>query len=220
MKVDIESVGWAAQAYVSTVCSADSECWVITSSTETCNCGDFTATTVNGECLVEVKTKNCAFSDWSISTTGSCLYFGLVPPVEKNIDVVSRKWLLSKPSQAEIWAQKRAEHEDGKRVRWFCLNAASGSEFVFDTNPKWLCMFKDPRSELMIIFSDGILYFDHKQLINAPASYGYLNTWGSEEYMRSRGRYWQFKVFLDIDKGTFFPCKVPQDILPRPKKYN
>lgn len=174
------------------------------------------------EAHVEAKTKNCPYKEWSISTTGSCLFFGLAPSTAHTINLFPKYW-ESKPTQAEISRAKHAENEKGERVRWFCLNAASGAEFDFGDCPhcpKWLGMFQDPMSELAILFSDGILRFDHEQLLSAVASYGYLYTWGSEEYMRSSGRYWQFKVFLDIDKGTFYPCEVPQNILPQKKVYS
>ena len=227
-RTDEGSIAFAANWYKTNIFCGDEQFTVATSSTENYDC-DFAPFCPDcGEFHVELKTKNCPYNEWSISTTGSCLFFGLVPPIEKDIDKVSRLWTLSKPTQAQIQAEKHAEHESGSRVRWFCLNAASGEDFLFGNTfgyapikpPKWLGMFRDEKSELLILFSDGVLRFDHQQLLDAQASYGYLYTWGSEEYYRSSGKYWQFKIFFDIDKGTFYPCEVPQEILPRAKKYN
>lgn len=168
---------------------------------------------------VEVKTKNCNFDEWDIATTGSCICLGLVPSTGHTIDKFPRYW-ESKPTQAEISAYKCNEREKGERVRWFCLNAACGSEFSYSREPKWLKMYNDDLSQLVILFSDGLLLFDHQQLLDAVVSYGYLYTYGHEEFADRGKKYWQFKVFLDIDKGTFYPCKVPQEILPKRKNYS
>ena len=167
----------------------------------------------------ELKTKNEEFGKWDISTTGPCLCFSFTPSTGHTIDQFPARW-ESKPSQTQIEAYKRGEHKKGERVRWFCLNAATGPDFNYSVEPKWLKMFNDPLSALAVLFSDGILVFNHEQLLDAVASYGYLKTWGTEEFQRSDGKYWQFKVFLDIDKGRFYPCKVPQEILPKKKRYS
>lgn len=219
-RVDEGSIIFGANWYKKNVYCGDEQFEIITSVTENYNCDFAPYSPCCGEIHVEQKTKNCAFKEWSISTTGSCIFFGLVPPIDKDIDKVSRLWIKSKPTQAQIQAQKDAEHESGRRVRWFCLNAASGSEFSFTECPKcpkWLGMFRDEKSELQILFSDGVLRFDHQQLLDAFVGYGYLYTLGSEEYYRNSGKYWQFKAFFDIDKGTFSPCDVPNDILPKRK---
>lgn len=166
------------------------------------------------EAHVEVKTKNCAFDEWSISTTGGCLCFGLTPSTGHTIDRFPDYW-KSKPTQSQITAYKRNEREKGETVRWFCLNAACGPEFTYSNEPKWLKMYRDDLSELAVLFSDGVLLFDHEQLLDAIVSYGYLNTYGKEEFANKGKKYWQFKVFLDIDKGTFYPCEVPRDIFNR-----
>lgn len=133
-----------------------------------------------------------------------------------DIGVVSELWTM--PTQADIIESKKQELNKGKRgerKRWFCLNAASGPDFKFEECPKcpkWVKMYKDPFSELVVVFSDGILRFTHQQLLDAQASYGYMYTSATEELERG-GKYWQFKVFLDIDKGTFFPCSVPPEVL-------
>lgn len=226
-KVDIKSVSFAAEWYKNNVFCSGSSFNVCTSSTETYDCDMKVSAENCGEYHVEVKTKNCPYNEWSISTTGSCLLFDWIPDIDYDIQTVANHW-HDKPTQAELDSTKRDENEKGERVRWFCLNAASGEDFLFGNRfgyapikpPKWLGMFRDEKSELLILFSDGVLRFDHQQLLDAQVSYGYLKTWGSEEYSRSSGKYWQFKIFFDIDKGTFYPCEVPQEILPRAKKYN
>ena len=226
-KVDLKSVSFAAEWYKENVMCGAEKFTVSTSSTETFDCDMTVSAPECGEYHVEVKTKNCPYNKWSISTTGSCLLFDWIPEIEYDIQTVANHWHDDKPTQADLDEVKRNEKEKGERVRWFCLNAASGEHLLFGNTfgyapikpPKWLSMYNDERSELVIIFADGVLRFDHQQLLDAQVSYGYLKTWGSEEYYHSNDKYWQFKIFLDIDKGTFYPCDVPQGVLPKPKKY-
>lgn len=214
MRLDEQSIKYVSDFYQVTY-SADTQFSAYTSTTEDYGC-DVPLTTSRGPLHVEVKTKNRPFIDWGISTSGPNLCFALAPPIVKNIDKVSRLW-VSKPTQQQIDEAKAKEPGSGERKRWFCLNAASGRDFEFSKEypPKWLKMFKDPNSELVVVFSDGILRFTHDQLLDAQASYGYMKTNATEEYWNADkdDKYWQLKVFLDLDKGTFYSCEVPKEVV-------
>ena len=181
---------------------------VVTSSTEDHGIDILIRNTSNVIGRLEVKTKKKKFKEFGISTTGKNMFFGLVPEISRDIVQLSNDW--KKPTQAQIEAAKRDENEKCEILRLFCLNAASGCDFDVEKS-KWFKMYSDPTSMLCVVFSDGILLFPHSELLEAQDRYGYIFTEKAKCFSHY-SKYWQFKVFINIDKGYFFKCEVPENI--------
>lgn len=79
---------------------------------------------------------------------------------------------------------------------------------------KWLKLNKYDNASLMVIFRDGVVFFDNDMLRKSFVGYCYCKeerTNGSGEYL------WQLKALIDLDKGRFYEEEVPPEIFTKKK---
>ena len=163
----------------------------ITSETE-----DFGWDVRQGENLWEIKTNSAAYGDWYQWLGTRNVKTALAPEIEMGVDEIAE---CAFPSQEEIDAADAGKHE---RTKYFPLNVTGWNNEVVGN--KWWKIVHEPKSCLMVIFSDGAVLLEHRELIGAAKFYGWIRT-SRTKY--NGPVYWQLKVFINLRKGRFISFK-------------
>lgn len=175
---------------------------------------------------VEVKTFKVMipFNKWRRSNKD--YFFGYTPESSMNINEVRKRFKFPTEDTIKQIHTFYPENEELKsNERLYMLNAATtkNNNYIFieddDYFPKWYKLFNDKKSELIIIFMDGILYYDHKSLMDAFRGYCYHYNFPTEEIERERQKekVWEFKALIDLEAGKFIKTEVPIELIRKPK---
>lgn len=180
----------------------------ITSETE-----DFGWDLKQGSNLWEVKTNRFkdTYDEWYQLVGTENVKTAMAPPIDFSMDFLRD----CQEREPECFPTKR-ELDDApvgkrKKTKFFPLNV-TGYDYRVEGS-KWWKITHEPNSNLMIIFPDGVLIFDHDTLIKAATFYGWIKTGMTEHF--GGGTAWQLKIFLNTEMGEFHPMDVPDDAFPK-----
>jgi len=173
----------------------------------------YTATTLDDKEYVgtqEVKTimnypikENGEFRDYFKYDIKNKMKFGSVPPPKSDTRQLPLYWKET-PTYKEI-------PENIKDVPVYFLNAADNTDCIH--NSKWHYMQRNGTG-LSIVAEDGIIMFNHKQLIDAFLGYAwYYQPSHTELYHKKYEPHWELKAIIDLTKGSYYPNIVNKDLL-------